>query len=117
MQFVTGDDIVERPKPEDIELSEDYTCVISHGPNPKTIHIFGDCILDCHPNGIDIHNKTASLETGIPSLESALAPHASDDFLSNCYFCKKKLEGKDIYMYRFVLDTCFRLVFYFCNIS
>lgn len=112
MQFVTSDDIVGCPKPEDIKLSEDYTCVISHGTNPKTIHIFGDRILDCHPSGINIPNETASLETGIPCLESALAPHASDDFLRNCYFCKKKLEGKDIYMYRFVLDTCFQLVFY-----
>ncbi|KAJ0982512.1 hypothetical protein J5N97_010767 [Dioscorea zingiberensis] len=31
---------------KDIELSEDYTCVISHGPNPKTTHIFDNCILE-----------------------------------------------------------------------
>ncbi|CAH8378871.1 unnamed protein product [Eruca vesicaria subsp. sativa] len=33
----------------EIALSEDYTCIISHGPNPKTTHIFGDCILVCDP--------------------------------------------------------------------
>ncbi|CAA7025800.1 unnamed protein product [Microthlaspi erraticum] len=33
----------------EMALSEDYTCIISHGPNPKTTHIFGDCILDCDP--------------------------------------------------------------------
>ncbi|KAG0465458.1 hypothetical protein HPP92_019622 [Vanilla planifolia] len=32
--------------PREIELSEDYTCIISHGPNPKTTHIFGNCILE-----------------------------------------------------------------------
>lgn len=35
---------------EMMALSEDYTCIISHGPNPKTTHIFGDCILDCDPS-------------------------------------------------------------------
>jgi len=28
------------------EQSEDYTCIIAHGPNPKTTRIFGDCILE-----------------------------------------------------------------------
>ncbi|OAY49747.1 hypothetical protein MANES_05G079800v8 [Manihot esculenta] len=30
----------------EIELSEDYTCVMSYGPNPKTIHIFDNCVLE-----------------------------------------------------------------------
>ncbi|KAF8388080.1 hypothetical protein HHK36_026746 [Tetracentron sinense] len=30
----------------EMELSEDYTCVISRGPNPKTIHIFDNCIVE-----------------------------------------------------------------------
>ncbi|CAI0459696.1 unnamed protein product [Linum tenue] len=32
----------------EMELSEDYTCVISHGPIPKTTHIFDDCIVDAY---------------------------------------------------------------------
>ncbi|ESQ26990.1 hypothetical protein EUTSA_v10019688mg [Eutrema salsugineum] len=36
----------------EMALSEDYTCIISHGPNPKTTHIFGDCILDCDPKDL-----------------------------------------------------------------
>ncbi|XP_021746338.1 uncharacterized protein LOC110712192 isoform X2 [Chenopodium quinoa] len=92
--------------PEEIELSEDYTCVISHGPNPKTTHIFGDFVLKSHPNEIDPENKKESLETKMPCMENCLqisapSPYPSNDFLSCCYFCKKKLEeGKDIYMYR-----------------
>ncbi|CAA0343673.1 hypothetical protein AtNW77_Chr1g0082341 [Arabidopsis thaliana] len=46
----------------EMALSEDYTCIISHGPNPKTTHIFGDCILDCDPKDlgkedIEIHEE------------------------------------------------------------
>ncbi|KAK8654272.1 hypothetical protein V6N13_128243 [Hibiscus sabdariffa] len=60
---------------EEMELSEDYTCVISHGPNPKTTHIFDDCVV---------------------------APKsASESFLSFCYTCKKNLQqGTDISIYR-----------------
>ncbi|KAF7060889.1 hypothetical protein CFC21_067636 [Triticum aestivum] len=31
---------------EDGPSSEDYTCVISRGPNPRTVHIFGDRVVD-----------------------------------------------------------------------
>lgn len=102
----SGNDIARSLTPEEIELSEDYTCVISHGPNPKKTHIFGDCVLECHPNEIDLGNKRESFETIRPCLEnslqkSPLSPYPSNDFLSSCYFCKKKLEeGKDIFMYR-----------------
>ncbi|KAJ0256731.1 Uncharacterized protein HA466_0096400 [Hirschfeldia incana] len=44
----------------EMALSEDYTCIISHGPNPKTTHIFGDCILDCDPN--ELGNKDDETE-------------------------------------------------------
>ncbi|KAL3626081.1 hypothetical protein CASFOL_029630 [Castilleja foliolosa] len=44
---------------KEMELSEDYTCVITHGPKPKTTHIFGNCIVEenvksADPN-IDFH--------------------------------------------------------------
>uniref|UniRef100_A0A2P2Q3X7 FLZ-type domain-containing protein n=1 Tax=Rhizophora mucronata TaxID=61149 RepID=A0A2P2Q3X7_RHIMU len=59
-----------------MELSEDYTCVISHGPNPTTTHIFGDCILD---NCCFVSDKSNS---------------SPKDFLSCCPACKKNLEQK-----------------------
>ncbi len=65
-----------------MELSEDYTCVISHGPNPKTTHIFDNYIVESHwvlpePNP------------------------APGSFLSFCHTCKKNLEQKnDIFIYR-----------------
>ncbi|XP_039020943.1 FCS-Like Zinc finger 8-like [Hibiscus syriacus] len=61
---------------EEMELSEDYTCVISYGPNPKTTHISDDCVV-------------------------ASCCSASQSFLSFCYTCKKNLHQKiDIYIYR-----------------
>ncbi|KAL0557688.1 hypothetical protein IC582_006238 [Cucumis melo] len=88
----------------DIELSEDYTCVISHGPNPKTTHIYGDCILECHSNYLSSSSENEMKEVGFPHpLKSLNTPtsYSLTDFLSMCYSCHKKLdEGKDIYIYR-----------------
>ncbi|CAI0448225.1 unnamed protein product [Linum tenue] len=45
-----------------MELSEDYTYVISHGPIPKTTHIFDACIIDacCGVFTLDPSVKEAS---------------------------------------------------------
>ncbi|XVF26724.1 hypothetical protein REPUB_Repub14bG0043100 [Reevesia pubescens] len=88
----------------EIELSEDYTCIISYGPNPKTTHIFGDCILECHNNELTNFDKKAEPGSEVPqpgkSTETS-TPYPSDEFLSFCYSCKKKLEkDEDIYIYR-----------------
>ncbi|KAI3749404.1 hypothetical protein L2E82_20016 [Cichorium intybus] len=67
----------------EMELSEEYTRVISHGPNPKTTHIYDNCVVEscC---GIRVGSE-------LP-LES---------FVSFCNTCKKNLgEGSDIFMYR-----------------
>jgi len=74
----------------DMELSEDYTCVISHGPNPKTTHIFDNCIVEsCGGNGV-------------VALRKEKCP--TDGFLSFCHACKKNLsQGKDIFMYRLAI--------------
>ena len=68
---------------KEMELSEDYTCVISHGPNPKTTHIFDNCVVESY----------------CPLMEKPKSEPAS--FLSYCHTCKKNLEQKiDIYIYR-----------------
>ncbi|KAK7277628.1 hypothetical protein RJT34_22643 [Clitoria ternatea] len=68
----------------EMELSEEYTCVISHGPNPRTTHIFDNCI---------IVESYCSMPSNLQS--------PSLNFLSFCYTCKKHLEqSKDIFIYR-----------------
>lgn len=82
----------------EMELSEDYTCVITHGPNPKTTHIFDNCIVEscCGVVGFSTGRK----DNGFVSQSSSFP---SESFLSFCFTCKKNLgQGKDIYMYRSV---------------
>ncbi|MED6180043.1 hypothetical protein PIB30_006531 [Stylosanthes scabra] len=97
---------------DEIENSEDYTCVISHGPNPKTTHIFCDCILETHHdsnnnNEFKNHLKNEEMEkeekkgVRVSLLPQTPIHYPSSEFLSFCHHCNKKLEeGKDIYMYR-----------------
>lgn len=102
----------------EIELSEDYTCVISHGPNPKTTHIFGDCILGTLSNDLSNFAGNGEREVKVPQpiTHSEISnPFSSNNFLSCCYSCNKKLEeGKDIYIYRFTTDS-FSLSFIYCS--
>lgn len=83
----------------EIEQSEDYTCVISHGPNPKTTHIFGDCVIE---SGSGVYSPVRK-ENGYFRDRTSFSP---ENFLSFCNNCKKNLEeGKDIYMYRYESKT------------
>jgi hypothetical protein len=54
------------PAPEEAEMepsSEDYTCVISRGPNPRTVHIFGDRVVEG-----DHHRETSPRQiTNMPA--------------------------------------------------
>ncbi|XVE65985.1 hypothetical protein DITRI_Ditri08aG0044800 [Diplodiscus trichospermus] len=80
----------------EMELSEDYTCIISHGPNPRTTHIFDNCIVEncCGIVGF----TSAKKDNGFLGDRSS---YQSQSFLSFCYTCQKNLgQGKDIYMYR-----------------
>ncbi|XP_047976318.1 FCS-Like Zinc finger 8-like [Salvia hispanica] len=71
---------------KEMEMSEDYTCVIKHGPNPETKHIYDDCILD---------EDDPKLDLSQPQTEEP------KDFFSFCHACKALLqEDKDIYIYR-----------------
>ncbi|KAI3979771.1 hypothetical protein MKX01_013866 [Papaver californicum] len=68
----------------EMESSEDYTCVITHGPNPRTTHIFDICVV-----------KNCCGVVGFSS------PKKGNNFLSFFHTCNKNLEqGKDIYIYR-----------------
>ncbi|KAL3849877.1 hypothetical protein ACJIZ3_011759 [Penstemon smallii] len=83
---------------KEMELSEDYTCVIIHGPNPKKTHIYDNCILEnCSGDDTKIIDDK-KIECGF---ENNVVKSESVNFLSFCHTCKDSLEqGKDIYMYR-----------------
>lgn len=98
----SGSKLIGSLAASEIELSEDYTRITSHGPNPKTTHVFGDCILQCHtkdlPNTLNDDLEIGLLGEVKSSTNSTSFP--SDNFLSCCFYCEKRLDGKDIYMYR-----------------
>ncbi|GMN53557.1 hypothetical protein TIFTF001_022688 [Ficus carica] len=86
------------------ELSESYTCVISHhGNNLITKRVyFGDnkvshgdcdnaCVVTCS-GGV-----FSASPANIGELETEFW---TSDFLNSCFFCKKQLHGLDIFMYR-----------------
>uniref|UniRef100_A0A453E8Q8 FLZ-type domain-containing protein n=1 Tax=Aegilops tauschii subsp. strangulata TaxID=200361 RepID=A0A453E8Q8_AEGTS len=91
----------------EVEQSEDYTCIIARGPNPKTTHIFGDCILE--PQTTVGKSDEAAMEPKdgasaksylVVKRDTEAAAGPGEDFLSSCFTCTKKLEGNDIYIYR-----------------
>lgn len=95
--------------PREMEMSEDYTCIISHGPNPKTTHIYCDCILENCCNSVVEFSASTSPETRSLHLNG----HQKQNFLSFCDGCNKSLKESDIYMYRF--DDFLFFFFFFCT--
>ncbi|PKU80102.1 FCS-Like Zinc finger 8 [Dendrobium catenatum] len=94
------------PSPEfltrEIELLEEYTCVISHGPNPKKTHIFDNCIMENSDNGFAMWKKENR------EFSDKSSDYPSADFLSFCHACKKTLVCEDIFMYRGEIAFCSR---------
>lgn len=83
---------------KEMELSEEYTCVISHGPNPKTTHIFDNCIVESCRGVVGL---SESKKKFYRSFSEKLSYRPTTDFLSCCFTCKKELgHQKDIYIYR-----------------
>lgn len=103
----------------EIELSEDYTCVRTHGPNAKTTHIYSDCILECHDNELVDMSKNVNMEIASSTPDNGPAipiTYPSNNFLSFCFSCKKTLEGEDIYMYRLGRRLFLFVFFLSCHI-
>lgn len=83
----------KRPSTEEMEMCEEYTCVISHvGTNliKKREYFDGEFI----GNSNSIAYQKASIAVNhTPNFTTA-------DFLNSCFLCKKQLKGLDIFMYR-----------------
>ncbi|KAL4589389.1 hypothetical protein LXL04_002295 [Taraxacum kok-saghyz] len=80
---------------------EEYTIVTRHMPNNSYTKVYdGGFVYE----GYAVRNNGIKVE---PSSLFDISParldvkgHPEPDFLSFCHLCKKKLHGKDIYMYR-----------------
>jgi len=84
------------------ELSESYTCVISHldGTNnlvKKRVYFDhdDDCV-DDEINGVGVFSASSPVHV----VADAYREFWTADFLSSCCLCKKHLHGLDIFMYR-----------------
>lgn len=83
----------------EITQSEEYTCVISRGPDPKTTHIFRDRVLETRTNCSPVEDVEGSPFVAEPSQDLPIYKFC-DDIFSVCCSCNEKLsEGKDIYIY------------------
>lgn len=81
--------------PGEMAMSEDYTCVISRGPNPRTMHIFDDCIVESCGDVL-----VEKMDKGAGAGDGGFAAVASG-FMSSCHACNKQLGyGSDIFIYR-----------------
>uniref|UniRef100_R7W0S8 Uncharacterized protein n=1 Tax=Aegilops tauschii TaxID=37682 RepID=R7W0S8_AEGTA len=89
----------------EVEQSEDYTCIIAHGSNPKTTRIFGDCILEPCPvlmpdwesKEIDVDKEGAELYWLVKGSPDA---DAAEDSTRFCSSCKKNLNVNESSIYR-----------------
>ncbi|XWS72296.1 hypothetical protein CRYUN_Cryun02cG0027900 [Craigia yunnanensis] len=85
----------------DMESLEDYTYVTRHGPGKSSTKVYYD--------GGDEQRRTSTRHdtNGFGAVKETSAArfvedvtYPTSDFLSSCHLCRKKLHGKDIYMYR-----------------
>lgn len=83
----------------DFAESEEYTCVIEHGPNPRTTHILGDETMEICSKGVPDGSKKP-IFTIEPIGEQPLPSTPVGVAAGPCCYCRKRLQGdRDIYMY------------------
>ncbi|KAF0918093.1 hypothetical protein E2562_022683 [Oryza meyeriana var. granulata] len=94
----TGSGSVTLDEIADFAQSEEYTCVIEHGPNPRTTHILGDETLEVCKGVPSGSKKPIFTIDPIGQLPSPLTPVGAVS--RACCYCRKRLqEDRDIYMY------------------
>ncbi|CAM0957486.1 unnamed protein product [Alopecurus aequalis] len=84
----------------EVEQSEDYTCIIAHGSNPKTTRIFGDCILEPCPLLVPDWESKETEEAELYWLVKGSGDDAGEEFTRFCLSCKKNLDGDESCIYR-----------------
>lgn len=90
----------------DMGSSEDYTYVTYRVPNKTITKVYydgGEGGIRRHEYNINNNNINVGVLRRTPPtlLVEAEPSFPTSDFLSSCHLCRKKLHGKDIYMYRY----------------
>ncbi|KAJ0030858.1 hypothetical protein Pint_13539 [Pistacia integerrima] len=80
----------------EMESLEDYTYVTCHGPNKSFTKVYYDGDERKISSGDDRIIKESPAR--VVAEETSVYP--TSEFMSSCNLCRKKLHGKDIYMYR-----------------
>ncbi|XP_051180830.1 FCS-Like Zinc finger 10 isoform X2 [Lolium perenne] len=83
----------------EVEQSEDYTCIIAHGSNPKTTRIFGDCILEPCPLLVPDWESKETEEAELYWLVKGPGD-ADEEFMRVCFSCNRNLDGDESCIYR-----------------
>lgn len=90
--------------PAEIDLSEEYTCVTSRDGVTKVYYNGKEFEFCKNPSDGDRRDQRCNKSMGIaeesPEKKKEVVFRDSPDFLSSCCLCNKKLQGKDIYMYK-----------------
>ncbi|KAF8394389.1 hypothetical protein HHK36_020597 [Tetracentron sinense] len=75
----------------EMELSEDYTCVIYHGPIPKTTHIFDNCIVESCCGVVELSSSRKNFFSGEKAFCGSKCRY--QEMLINEGMEKSKLDG------------------------
>lgn len=102
---------------DELRCSESYTFVTSHVSNKTTITRVG-CDGkeggggEFHGSEFDRRLRTFGMFfASPPGFIEEIPATLKADFLSSCYLCRKKLHGRDIYMYRYPSLSFLTLLF------
>ncbi|CAJ1940551.1 unnamed protein product [Sphenostylis stenocarpa] len=91
------------PLPDEFDV-EEYTYVTSHVPNKTFTKVYyhgGEGQIQRHAYYNNNNNNVGVFRRTTPQpLIDSKSSYPTSDFLSSCNLCGKKLQGKDIYMYR-----------------
>ncbi|XAR63773.1 hypothetical protein NMG60_11023843 [Bertholletia excelsa] len=96
---------------QDMELSEDYTCVISHVGNNlvKKREYFDDVLANESESSVNCWASSEVFSVSSPAPVECFASETAAeekpvfrtaDFLNYCNLCRKQLHGMDIFIYR-----------------
>ncbi|XP_022730532.1 uncharacterized protein LOC111285375 [Durio zibethinus] len=94
-----------RGKYEDLEVEslEDYTYVTSHGHGKSSSKVYYDGVERVEQRKSSSRhdrNRFGAVKKTPAARFVEDVTYPTSDFLSSCHLCRKKLHGKDIYMYR-----------------